>query len=81
VRTLPPIALALMLAACSRSRAPEPPRPLPPPPAASLIRCRLPDLPLRAMSSADVEQVLRDDGTALADCESKRAALVAGWPD
>lgn len=77
-RILPPMLLACLLIGCGPSRTVTPPLRLPAPPSEALQPCQIPAL--MGGSAADVEAALIDRGAAIAACEAKRAALVAGWP-
>lgn len=69
---------ACCLSACGPSRKVTLPLRLPAPPAEALQPCRIPAL--TGGNAEAIEAALIERGAAIADCESKRAALVRGWP-
>ncbi len=71
---------ALTLTSCGHLNKRAPLSDNPPPPAQAVQPCRpAPMLPLPATDRSMAKWVI-DSEAALAECEAKRAALVAGWP-
>jgi hypothetical protein len=54
---------------------------LPPPPKAAQEPCNPAPIPLRTLTSADLELIVRQQDAALYACEAKRRLLIESWPE